>query len=403
MKDYKYKLLRTATVSMSLNVLLKGQLRFFQNNGFDVTCVSSYSPELYAFGLREGVRVRVVEMTRKISPFYDLYSLWRMYLLIKEIRPDIVHSHTPKAGIISMLAARIAGVPVRLHTVAGLPLMETRGIKKLILKSVEILIYLCCTKVLPNSFGLQDYILKERLVNRAKAKVLGNGSSNGIDTEFFSVLSISTQTIASIKLNLGICDSDFVFLYVGRLVKDKGINELVEAFLTVYESTNSVYRPNVKLLLVGPFEMDLDPVSDKTLKIIRDNNSILLTGYVSDVRPYFALSDCLVFPSYREGFPNVVLQSGSMGLPSIVSDINGCNEIISDGLNGLIVPPKDVKSLTLAMKRVCFDPNFKIQSGMIAREIIESRYEQKVFWNLLKSEYLTQLKLTTKYSINSFY
>jgi hypothetical protein len=122
MKVYKYKLLRTATVSMSLNVLLKGQLRFFQNNGFDVTCVSSYSPELYAFGLREGVRVRVVEMTRKISPFYDLYSLWRMYLLIKEIRPDIVHSHTPKAGIISMLAARIAGVPVRLHTVAGLPL-----------------------------------------------------------------------------------------------------------------------------------------------------------------------------------------------------------------------------------------------------------------------------------------
>lgn len=403
MKVYKYKLLRTATVSMSLNVLLKGQLRFFQNNGFDVTCVSSYSPELYAFGLREGVRVRVVEMTRKISPFYDLYSLWRMYLLIKEIRPDIVHSHTPKAGIISMLAARIAGVPVRLHTVAGLPLMETRGIKKLILKSVEFLIYLCCTKVLPNSFGLQDYILKERLVNRDKAKVLGNGSSNGIDTEFFSVLSISSQTIASIKLNLGICDSDFVFLYVGRLVKDKGINELVEAFLNVYESTNSVYRPNVKLLLVGPFEMDLDPVSDKTLKIISDNNSILLTGYVSDVRPYFALSDCLVFPSYREGFPNVVLQSGSMGLPSIVSNINGCNEIISDGLNGLIVPPKDVKSLTLAMKRVCFDPNFKIQSGMIAREIIESRYEQKVFWNLLKSEYLTQLKLTTKYSINSFY
>jgi glycosyltransferase involved in cell wall biosynthesis len=403
MKVYKYKLLRTATVSMSLNVLLKGQLRFFQNNGFDVTCVSSYSPELYAFGLREGVRVRVVEMTRKISPFYDLYSLWRMYLLIKEIRPDIVHSHTPKAGIISMLAARIAGVPVRLHTVAGLPLMETRGIKKLILKSVEFLIYLCCTKVLPNSFGLQDYILKERLVNRDKAKVLGNGSSNGIDTEFFSVLSISSQTIASIKLNLGICDSDFVFLFVGRLVKDKGINELVEAFLNVYETTNSVYRPNVKLLLVGPFEMDLDPVSDKTLKIISDNNSILLTGYVSDVRPYFALSDCLVFPSYREGFPNVVLQSGSMGLPSIVSNINGCNEIISDGLNGLIVPPKDVKSLTLAMKRVCFDPNFKIQSGMIAREIIESRYEQKVFWNLLKSEYLTQLKLTTKYSINSFY
>jgi len=396
MQKYKFKLLRTTTVGMSLNVLLKGQFRFFQENGFEVTCVSSDSPELIAVGLREGVKIRAVKMTRKISPFYDLISFLRMYRLILENRPDIVHSHTPKAGIVTMLAAKLAGVPVRFHTVAGLPLMETNGLKRLLLKYVEYITYLCSTKVLPNSFGLQDFIIKEGLVARAKTKVIGNGSSNGIDTDFFSVSAISSTTINSLKLKLGICESDFVFIFVGRLVKDKGVNELVEAFLRVIESADYNVRHNLKLLLVGPFEMELDPLSDKTLRCINENKSILLTGYVSDVRSYYAIGDCLVFPSYREGFPNVVLQAGAMGLPAIVSDINGCNEIITDGLNGFVIPSKNVNALVLAMKRISFQYKLKTELGLMARGMIKEQYDQNKFWSLQKSEYLNHLMSKNK-------
>jgi len=396
MQGNKIKLLRTTTVPMSLNVLLKGQFRFFNDNGFEVTCVSSKSPELFAVGFREGVNVKAINITRKISSFLDFISFLRMFRLILEIRPDIVHSHTPKAGIVSMLAAKLAGVPVRLHTVAGLPLMESNGGIRLLLKVVEFVTYLCCTKVLPNSFGLQDFIIKEGLVARDKTKVLGNGSSNGIDTEFYSISSISSVTIGLIKDNLGICESDFVFVFVGRLVKDKGINELVDAFLIVRKSINSCAMNNLKLLLVGPFEKELDPLSEQTLRRIKENNSIILTGYVSDVRPYFAISDCLVFPSYREGFPNVVLQAGAMGLPAIVSDINGCNEIITDGLNGFVISPKDVNALVLAMKRMSFEYKLKIELGLTARSMVKERYEQNVLWSLQKAEYINNLMSTKR-------
>jgi glycosyltransferase involved in cell wall biosynthesis len=397
MNDKKYKLIRVTTVAMSLNVLLKGQFRFFQNNGFEVICVSSDSSDLYSVGVNEGVNVRSIEMTRRISPFYDFVSLWRMYNFIKDIRPDIVHSHTPKAGIVSMLASKMAGVPLRIHTVAGLPLMESNGVKRFLLKAVEFLTYACSTHVFPNSFGLRNFILKERLVSESKVKVLGNGSSNGVDTTYFSASSVSLSDIEDIRNKLEIKESDFVFLFVGRLVTDKGINELVDAFLSVADLEKYKGKSNIKLLLVGSFERELDPLSDKTLTIISQNDSIIVTGFVADVRPYFLVSDCLVFPSYREGFPNVVLQAGSMGLPSIVSDINGCNEIITDGLNGIIVPPKDVDSLLIAMKRICLDQQLRSKLGLEARRIIETRYEQNVLWNLLKAEYLILLGSSDKH------
>lgn len=397
MQLYKYKLLRITTVPLSLSVLLNGQFRYFQSNGFEVTCVSCDSPELYEVGTREGVSVKSVEMTRKITPLKDCISLWSMYKLIKEIKPDIVHSHTPKAGIISMVAALLAGVPIRLHTVAGLPLMESKGAKKLLLKGVEFLTYSCSTKVLPNSYGLQDYIVREKLVSRGKTKVLGNGSSNGIDTSYFSIATIDKNSMAEIKFKLGIQESDFVFIFVGRLVTDKGINELVESFIRFQDASKSNNRGCFKLLMVGPFETDLDPLYKDTLSKIRDNNSIIVTGFKSDVRPYFAISNCLIFPSYREGFPNVVLQAAAMGLPSIVSDINGCNEIINDGINGLVVPPKNISSLVSAMQKISSEHALRNRLGIEARRIIKERYEQSSLWNLQKEEYLNLLSSAKKY------
>src|SRR5690606_28157874 len=315
------KLIRITTVPVSLKTLLKGQHRFMSENGFEVIGVSSNGEQLYEVEKEEGVRVEALEMTRTISPLKDIKALWDFYRLCKKEKPVMVHSHTPKAGIVGMLGAKLAGVPIRLHTVAGLPLMEVIGLKRKVLDIVEKLTYSCANMVYPNSKGLYDFILSNRFTNKQKLKVIANGSSNGIDTSLFSPQQISLEQQSQLKEDLNISVSDFVFVFVGRLVKDKGINELVSAF-------SNLKGHNAKLLLVGTFEEELDPLLPETLNDIESNNNILSVGWQSDVRPYLAIANALVFPSYREGFPNVVMQAGAMGLPSIVTDINGCNEII---------------------------------------------------------------------------
>ena len=384
------KLVRITTVPISLKILLKGQHRFIAQNGFEVLGVSSSGNALNKVAKNEKISVYTVEMTRVISPLKDIKSLWNFYKLCNRERPTIVHSHTPKAGIVGMLGAKLAGVPIRLHTVAGLPLMEATGRKRRLLDFVEKLTYSFATKVYPNSKGLYDFILKNNFTAEDKLKVIANGSSNGIDTTYFSAQAIPHERIITLKTGLGIQENDFVYVFVGRLVGDKGINELVQAI-------SKLKVPNSKLLLVGPFETELDPLLPETLKVIEFNPNIISVGYQSDVRPYFAISDCLVFPSYREGFPNVVMQAGAMGLPSIVTNINGCNEIIKEGKNGAIIPVKNIDAIVEAMQKMCSDKVYYEQLQQNARPMIQSRYEQQLVWEALLAEYnslLTQYNST---------
>ncbi len=394
----KPKLIRITTVPVSLRTLLKGQHRFFSENGFEVIGVSSAGDVLDEVSQNEGIPTVAIEMSRKISPFKDLKSLWQFYRFCKKEKPDMVHSHTPKAGIVGMLGAKLAGVPVRIHTVAGLPLMETTGLKRKMLIAVEKLTYACSTGVYPNSKGLYDFILKQNLCRKDKLKIIGNGSSNGIDTQFFSTENVSAETKEKLKKELGIKKEDFVFVFAGRLVGDKGINELVEAFSELSGSKYQVAGREVKLLLVGPEERELDPLKPKTLTEIEENPDIISVGYQKDVRPYYAVADALVFPSYREGFPNVVLQSGAMELPAIVSDINGCNEIIEDGQNGLIIPPKDSPALFGAMQKLIADTTLYQYLKSNARPMITARYQQQEVWNALLAEYRQLLKTNQKKS-----
>lgn len=373
------KLIRITTVSISLHKLLKGQLKFMKAY-FDVVAVSSYSDLLRAVGDNEGVRVKGIEMTRKITLGKDIKALWKMYQFLREEKPFIVHTHTPKAGIVGMTAAWFARVPVRIHTVAGLPLMEARGVKRYILNFVEKMTYSFATKVYPNSYGLRDFIVSEKLCNVQKLKVIGSGSSNGIDSTFFDPIHYSNETIKKLKESFLIEEGDFVFIFIGRLVKDKGINELIAAF-------NELNSDKCKLLLVGPFEKDLDPLFSETEQVIANNPNIISVGYRDDVRPYLAVSDCLAFPSYREGFPNVVMQAGAMGLPSIVTNINGCNEIIIEGENGVIIPPKDKEALLQAMQFFLSKQHEVKRMAANARQLIVTRYEQKTVWNALLTEY----------------
>lgn len=379
------KLIRITTVPLSLKVLLKGQLRFMASNGFDVKGVSSEGEELREVHENEGIAVEVITMSRKITPFQDLKSLWQMWNFLRKEKPQIVHTHTPKAGIIGMLAARLAGVPHRLHTVAGLPLMEAIGTKRKILNFVEKLTYSSATRVYPNSKGLYDFILQNNFTQSNKLKIIANGSSNGIDTAFFSPDQVTEIEKVTLREKLNIQPDDFVFVFVGRIVSDKGINELIKAFSELQTVENK--PTGIKLLLVGGLENDLDPLNPETLAEINQNKDIISVGFQRDVRSFFAIADALVFPSYREGFPNVVMQAGAMGLPSIVSDINGCNEIIIEGENGLIIPSKNVEKLKEKMLTLAKDKNLYTKLKGNSRRMIENRYEQSVVWNALLEEY----------------
>jgi len=380
------KLIRITTVPISFKVLLKGQLRFMASNGFDVKGVSSDGEELKEVRENEGIVMEAINMSRKITPFQDLKSLWEMWNFLRKEKPQIVHTHTPKAGIIGMLAARLAGVPHRLHTVAGLPLMEATGIKRKILNFVEKLTYSSATRVYPNSKGLYDFILQNHFTQSNKLKIIANGSSNGINTTFFSPAQVSEIEKVALREKLNIHSDDFVFVFVGRIVGDKGINELIKAFSELQAAGNNELT-GIKLLLVGGLESDLDPLNPETLAEINQNRDIISVGFQQDVRPFFAISDALAFPSYREGFPNVVMQAGAMGLPSIVSDINGCNEIIVEGENGLIIPPKNVEKLKEKMLTLARDKNLYIKLKENSRRMIKNRYEQSMVWKALLEEY----------------
>ena len=377
----KYKLIRMTTVPISLEKLIEGQLRYM-NSYYHVIGISAEKENLDKLGKSQQIEVFHVEMTRKITPVKDFLAVVKLFLYLLKVKPFIVHSHTPKAGIVGMFAAKLAGVPHRLHSVAGLPLLEKRGFTRKVLDFVEKLTYSCATKVYPNSFGLRDIIRQHHFCADSKLNVLANGSSNGINTSWFDPAHFTDCENDLVKKNLGIRPNDFVFVFVGRLVKDKGINELIAAF----ENLCGQFE-DIRLLLVGDYESDLDPLSLLTLSHIQSNPAIITTGFQNDVRGYFAISNALIFPTYREGFPNVVLQAGAMGLPCIVTDINGCNEIINDGENGLIIPVKDEYAIFDSMLRLYSDKNLYISLQKQARPIIVERYEQQLVWDAILQEY----------------
>ena len=380
---YSKKLFRTSTIPLSLNVLLQGQLKFLSQN-FAITAISGSGKDLEEVKRREGVSVYEIEMQRQISPLKDFISLLSLYFYFRKEKPQIVHSITPKAGLLSMLAAKLAGVPVRMHTFTGLIFPSRTGImQKLLIKMDQVLCW-AATNIYPEGKGVKNDLIKFNITSKP-LKIIANGNVNGIDTSFFNRENVSDDEKRILKDKLGVLDSDFVFIFVGRLVKDKGTNELVEAF-------SNLKSHNLKLLLVGPFEQELDPLLPETLAEIEQNKNIITVGFQKDVRPYFAISDALVFPSYREGFPNVVMQAGAMELPSIVSDINGCNEIIVNEKNGVIIPVKNTITLQEEMQRLMSD---KIRYEFLkknSRSMILSRYSQELVWNELLKEYQHLLK-----------
>ena len=376
----KPKLIRTSTIAMSLDILLKGQLAFL-NDYFNVIAVSGEDYHLKNVAIRERVSTVSVSMSRTISPIKDLVSLVKLYILFKKEKPLIVHSITPKAGLLSMVAAYFARVPIRIHTFTGLIFTNRTGLMKQLLMLMDILLCKCATNIYPEGEGVKRDLIQYKITNKP-LYVLANGNINGIDLEYFNSENNSELELGKLRTSLGINSNDFVFIFVGRIVADKGINELIAAF-----SKLSEHKKNVKLLLVGPLEQNSNPISKETVLEIHQNINIISTGYQDLVRDYFSLANVLVFPSYREGFPNVVLQAGAMGLPSIVSNINGCNEIIINNYNGIIIPVKNELTIFDAMQLLLEDESLCRKMKANARLNVESRFNQQAVWKAILDEY----------------
>lgn len=374
------KVFRITTVPISLNGLFKGQLRML-NEHFDLVGVSSPGPALEEAHQREGIRVIALPMERRISPIKDFISLVRMVLLFLKERPDMIHSYTPKAGLISMLAGWITGVPVRMHTFTGLVFPTVSGLKQKILIWADRLTCACATHINPEGNGVKQDLIRYKITKKP-LKIIANGNVNGIDLEYFQRTPEVMKSAEAYRK-----EGVFTFCFVGRVVRDKGINELVSAFVRLQKKYTQI-----RLILVGPFEKKLDPVSAETEKLILEHPAIDFMDFQKDIRPFLVASDVLAFPSYREGFPNVVIQAGAMGLPSIVTDINGCNEIIEQDKNGVIIEPHNEEVLYKAMEDFLLHPEKVNAMAENCRKMVADRYDQKIVWKALLDEYKTLLK-----------
>lgn len=374
----KTKILRVTTVPGSLNTFCHGLLRELQEqDGYEVVAVSSPGDAMREIEEREGVRTVAMPMERHISPFKDLKSLFGLIRVFRKEKPTMVHSMTPKAGLLSMMAAWFCRVPVRVHTFTGLVFPTATGLTQKILILTDRITCACATHIVPEGEGVKNDLVNYRITKKP-LKVLGHGNVRGIDLAHYNPELPEVQAEAAKIRKPGI----FTFVFVGRLVRDKGINELVEAF----EQLNKEY-PNTRLLLVGRQEPELDPLKPETIVKIDNNKNIEAVGQQSDVRPWLAASDAFVFPSYREGFPNVVIEAGAMDLPSIVTDINGSREIIIEGKNGTIITPCDTDALYMAMKSFLEYPDIRTEMATNARPLIASRYEQSYVRRCLKEYY----------------
>ena len=372
------KLLRITTVSLSLDLLLKGQLGFL-NQYYDVVGIASGIEKLRIVSKREGIRVINIHIEREVKILKDIRSLFDMIRVINQEKPNIVHANTPKGSLLAMVAAMICRVPHRIYTVTGLRFDTTTGLYKKLLVLMEQITCACATKVIPEGEGVKKTLLRENITKKSLQKIL-NGNINGIDLSYFDR---SPDVITKVK---EIRNEDyFTFVFVGRLVREKGINELVKAFNRL--SNEMVDINPMRLFLVGWYENELDPLLPETILTIKNNSEIHFLGFHEDVRPFLAAADALVFPSYREGFPGVVLQAGAMGLPGIVTDINGCNEIIIEGINGIIIPPKDEQALYNGMCSFVENKDKVKEMAGNSRKLIASRFDQNMLWQALLEEY----------------
>ncbi|MBI2843634.1 MAG: glycosyltransferase family 4 protein [Armatimonadetes bacterium] len=387
MKHTRPKILHITTVPGTL-FFFQGQMRFIESQGFEVHALSSPGDRLERFGRLEGVPVHAVRMHRRITPLKDLAALWRIWRTIRLLRPEIVQAHTPKGGLLGMIAAWLARAPVRIYHIHGLPLTTARGYKRLILHATEKLSCLLAHQVFCVSHSLREIIVEKRLCPADKIKVLMSGSANGIDaTGRFNPDLLPPGSRREVRERYGIPDSALVIGFVGRLVRDKGIAELAAAWKILRER-----HPSLHLLLAGEFEGG-DPVPRNAKDVLSRDRRVHLVGRVEreQMPGFYTAMDTLVLPTYREGFPTVLAEAAAMRLPVVATQAPGCRDAVWDGATGTLVPVRDAEALANAIERYLGDPAMRRRHGHTARMRMLKEFRCEDMWAAVHSEYLRLL------------
>lgn len=374
------RIVHVFTVPLSL-IFLRGQVAFMRARGHEITVVTAPGPELDAFGKREGVRVHSVPMSRRIAPAEDLSSLRHLAAFLREVRPDVVHAHTPKGGLLGTTAAFVARVPARIYHMRGLPLVTARGAQRALLATTERTACRLATHVLCVSASLLEEAVANRLVEAAKARVLASGSGNGVDCEGrFNPDAADSNAVHALRARLGVGNSPLVG-FVGRLVRDKGIVELANAWRRVRERV-----PTAHLIIAGMFE-ERDAVPESVRARLANDSRVHILGFVDDTTTLYGAIDVLAFPSHREGFPNVLAEAASMRVPVVAARAVGNVDAIVDGVTGTLVPIGNAEALAEGLERYLTDHAMSTAHGGAARARVQREFRRERVWQALAEFY----------------
>lgn len=365
----------------------RGQIGYLKSRGFEVHAVSSPGEPLEEVARREDIPVHAIEMSRRIAPFADLNSIRRLHSLFCQLKPDLVHAHTSKAGILGVVAARLARVPIVVYGMRSLPFVTASGLKRRLLCWTETTACHLADRVIAVSHSMRWQAIASGFCPARKIKVPDSGSSNGVDAEGrFNPEKIDPKLTSKIRMAYEIPLKATVLGFMGRLVKDKGILELAEAWKLLQSEFSDLY-----LLLVGPIEKH-DPVPEEILEKLLGDSRVRFLGPVKDPVPFYAAMDILVLPTYREGFPNVPLEAAAMELPVVATAVDGCREAVADGVTGLLVPPQNTQALAEAIRRLLCDPERRNKMGQAGRDRVLRHFKPENIWQFLLDNYLELLR-----------
>ena len=379
------RLVHVTTVPETLD-FLRGQIRYMKRQGFEVQCVSSPGELLQSIARDLQVTVQAVTMPRRITPLGDVAALTRLWRYLRRMRPHIIHTHTAKGGFLGQLAARLARVPVRIHHVHGLRYVTLVGCVRWLSRSIEKASCLWAHQVLSVSESVREMVVGESLCPAPKIKVLSNGSISGVDAlGRFDPSGLPGGTRAEVRLKYGILSDALVVGFVGRIVRDKGVVELTEAWQELREEF-----PRLHLLVVGPFE-PYDPVPADVQDALRSDARIHLVGVDRNTPPLFAAMDVVALPTYREGLPIVPLEAAAMALPVVTTSVQGAVDAVQDGVTGTLVPPRDGPALADAIRRYLDHPELRRRHGLAGRERVLRDFRQEAIWGATYHEYIRLL------------
>lgn len=377
----KQKILYAVTIPLTAKAFLKGQLKWFKEKGHDVHLVTSPGEELMEVANREGCKTTALKMEREISLKNDLVSFIKvLWLLIKE-RPDVVNAGTPKASLLFLFASWLTRSPRRIYTLHGLRYQTTTGLKRKILIACEKLASGCATHVMAVSESVKQAYVTDVSISPSNMLVINKGSCNGFEAEAIDVEKLRNENRKKLQDKYGLSDDNYVIGFVGRFVKDKGIEELYRAFKKLYKTDSKV-----RLLLVGHFE-DGDPLPEQLKHEMENDISVIITGFVSDVLPLYSIMNVYVLPTYREGLPYTALEAAACQLPVITTTATGARDSIEHGRTGIIVPCKEVDSLASAIQEFIQNEAKAVQYGVEGRKWVINNFKPELIWQELQLIY----------------